>query len=225
MKELKLSKTGIIVLYVMMASLCILGITALVLPDNVYYAIGDSHPEVGRYVWFILFEFLALVTLIRTIIFISKRKKEEILISEFNKLREQLGENAFFVCGYCKAINKDNSDAIKTSISVFCATVFSLLFGIGVYRIYSTDIRRIFLISDDGLYIIYSQTREKLFLKKGSISTATLTETPKGQLQLTCPNENFVLTFVTKKTDVDNNLLTQKLKELFFEDSATIEKV
>lgn len=221
MKNLKLPKSNIIAMCIITAILFLLGIIFLVLPDDVYYAIGDSYPEVGRYVLFVGGTFFAIIALIRTLVFVSKQKK---FIAEYNAMREQCGEDAFFVAGYCEAINKDNSNAINTVVSVLGAAASAVLFGVGAYRVFATDTIRLFLLCDDGMYVIRTKTKEKIFLKKDSITTATLEETPKGQLRFICPNENFVLTFDTLKIDVTNDELTQKLKLLFFDEDDTTEK-
>lgn len=207
-KKLSLPKANIIVLCVMAAFLLALAIVLLVLPDDVYIAIGDPNPDVGRYVWFVLFGFCALVVTIRTITFVTKQKK---LIADCNALSEAAGENAFFAAGYCAAINKNDSDARKTAVSVLGATASAVIFGAGAYRVYSTDTIRLFLFCDDGLYIIRSKTREKCFIKNGSIKNARIDENYKEQLVMTCPCENFVLTFDTHKIDVTNQELAQKL--------------
>ncbi len=213
MKELKFSMKSFIAAFVITAVFFVLGIVLLVLPDDVYFYFGDSMPEVGRYVWFVACEFFALVTLIRTTVTMRKQKS---ICAEYNALREKCGENAFFIAGYSRAIDSNNSDAIKTTVSVLGAAASTALFGIGVYKFFRQDPIRLFLLFDEGIYVIRTQSREKLLLKKGAFKTAELRENGKEQLELICPDENFVLTFDTLKNDIKNDELAQKLQLLFF---------
>lgn len=220
MKELKLPKKNIIILSVLIGIFFVAGIVFLVLPDDVYYATGDPNPDVGRYFWFVTCEILALIVLIKTLRFVSKMKP---MIEYCNTIRRQAGENAYFVGGYCKVIDPNNTAAIRTAISVLGEIASAVIFGWGIYKVSSQNTSRLFLLCDDGLYIICSLQREHIFLKKGCITTATLAKNIKGQIELTCPNENFVLTFDTLKIDITSDELTQKLQTLFFNDEATVE--
>jgi len=212
MKTLELPKQRIITLCVIISVFFIAGIVFLVLPDEVYIALGDPNPDVGRYVFGLILEFSAIIITIKTLTFVSKQKK---LISEYNSLREKSGENAYFIGGYCNMLKKDNTNAIKTTLSVLGATASAVLFGVGVYKIFKSSNTRLYLFFDDGMYIINTQVNEKLLFKKGTLQDVTLTENYKEHLELTCPNENVVLEFDTLKIDVTNDELKQRLQNLF----------
>lgn len=212
MKKLKISKSLIVTFAVFIAIFFALGIVLLLLPDDVFKAMGDSNPDIGRYVFFILCEFMAFIFLISVVAYAKRQKR---VIAEYNALRDECGENDFFCYGYFNSIEKDHTEAKKNAISIFFATLSAFLFGVGVFSYSTKNPNRLFLLSDEGLYVIFMPKNETVLLKKGSLESVSISEDTKGIIKLACPAKNAVFTFKTKNSDVGKDELMQKLNELF----------
>lgn len=208
-----------------------LGIVGLFLPETFWFDVAGQNAEGAKYGIFIIAEFFCIATLIRALIVNYKIKK---IVADINALRDKVGESAYFVGGYCQMINKDDKDVIKAMEAELGPTTASVLFGATLYGVIANKKRRLFMFFDNGVYVIGNQdiSREKskpdqgkpytniqnlrkVIFTKGKFKDVTVTENGKGQIELTCPNENLLFTFNTKNLDITKEQLTQHLQYLY----------
>lgn len=217
MKHLKL-KPRWKLFFGILGSISALGIIGLFVPYGIWGLIfGNEYAEGAKYGIFIIIEVFCINTLIIALVNIRTLKK---LYAELNAFRDKLDENAYFVAGYCQMVESHDKDTVDAMVARLGETAASVLFGNAIYGVFTNKKGRMFIICDNGMYVIRVKSGFKLsFVKviftKGKFKDATVTDGGKDLIKLTCPNENIIFTFSTKKADVTKEELTQDLQNLY----------
>lgn len=211
MKQIKMNYAPFVMLVVFAVLFIGAAITFAVLPSDIMNSSNAEDGQIGKIVLCAGFGVLGLVILI--ISFTTYRKQKNIA-TRINEFIAQLGDNALVFEGRIVDPKTARENAKKTAISVAIAAVCAGLFGFGVYRISGNDTRRLFVIADDGMRVIHPNTLEQVGHARAYNPKMTVTAEKHERVKAQFVDDIYYLIY-TKKTDVNQEWLQNRLNELF----------
>lgn len=215
MKEIKINYAPFIVLMVFAGIFIVAAVTFLLLPSEIF---GGSDAQTSKIIFAAMFGLLGFIMLMCSIPVYKKQKK---LAMQVNELLAQLGDNALVFEGRIVDPKTARENAKKTAISVAIAAVCAGLFGFGVYRISGNDTRRLFVIADDGMRVIHPNTLEQVGHARAYNPRLTVSAEKRESVKAQFVDDIYYLIY-TKKTDVNQEWLQNRLNELFKQETPVI---
>lgn len=157
--------------------------------------------------------FFGVIFLILSIDSINKEKQR---VEYLNNLIKSAGDNAIFFKGIFIDKESFHENIKKTAVSFAIAYVFALIFGFGIYRISWNEYPfRLFIISDDVLFIVNPQTLSKIEYSREYKKNFVSTQKKNGKVAIKFTELDFCYIINTKNCEVGQEQLINKLNELF----------
>lgn len=117
----------------------------------------EENPQAG--IWFVLIFVGIFMGVFAGAIYRSGAAEAKFEV-EIENFAAGLGENATVMKGKLVIRQQEDDAALKTGASAALALASAAIVGVGVFTAFSTDSRRYFVVTDDGLYVINHKANE-----------------------------------------------------------------
>lgn len=206
MKELKLSKTPFVIIALFIIAE-IVGILIAALVFHVDFSSGSD-----GFIFLIFVIIITTITAICGVLGYFRQKKD---VAALNAYRNELGDDALFFEGMFVVEGQRKEDAKKTAKSVLLSLPLAAVTGIGIYKTHYHNPSRIFIVSKNKVYSIERQTMHCTYFDGTGVYNAAVTEPKYDRVILTLNNGAISCIFYTKKSEMTNNELGQRLENIF----------
>lgn len=218
MRMLKLKKSRFIVLLVTSVIFLIVGIVFALLPEDVYISWGDEASATTRYIPLIFCGIVDLFYIVLSVVLIKSEKKQ---VETINEMLSNMGEDALALNGKIVDRNAARENAKKNAISFAVGILSGLFLGVGVFRTYSNNKWRLFILYSGGLYVFNSMEQSQIQIDRANVQDIIIKE-KRNSLVVELVPYDFVFKVKTRGLDVSKDALHAKFKEVFTNTSTSV---